>query len=149
MNKTFCQKPSFWESQSLTGLDHVTYRVPSSLNSCLELILFFSILLKDTQHFLNHIIFSLVILYQVFFPKDVEVSIGDVRVNGKMVAQSERGDHVEAIPRGMDPARTTSRRIKFKGLSKGFSKEVKLRRPSAQAKKWLILPTWASVITNK
>ena len=96
---------------------------------------FFSILLKDTQHFLNHIIFSLVILYQVFFPKDVEVSIGDVRVNGKMVAQGERGDHVEAIPRGMDPARTTSRRIKFKGLSKGFSKEVKLRRPSAQAKK--------------
>ena len=97
--------------------------------------MFFSILLKDTQHFLNHIIFSLVILYQVFFPKDVEVSIGDVRVNGKMVAQGERGDHVEAIPRGMDPARTTSRRIKFKGLSKGFSKEVKLRRPSAQAKK--------------
>ena len=113
----------------------MTYRVPSSLNSCLELILFFSILLKDTQHFLNHIIFSLVILYQVFFPKDVELSIGDVRVNGEIVPQGARGDHVEAIPRGMDPARTTSRRIKFKGLSKGFSKEVKLRRPSAQAKK--------------
>ena len=107
----------------------MTYRVPSSLSSCLELILFFSILLKDTQHFLNHIISSLVILYQVFFPKDVELSIGDVRVNGEIVPQGARGDHVEAIPRGMDPNSTISRRIKFKGLSKGFSKEVKLRRP--------------------
>ena len=96
---------------------------------------FFSVLLQHTEHFLNHIIFSLVILYQVFFPKDVEVSIGDVRVNGEIVPQGERGDHVEAIPRGMDPNSTKSRRIKFKGLSKGFSKEVKLRRPSAQAKK--------------
>ena len=113
----------------------MTYRVPSYLSSCLELILFFFYLPERYRTFLDHIIFSLVILYQVFFPKDVEVSIGDVRVNGKSVPQGERGDHVEAIPRGMDPARTTSRRIKFKGLSKGFSKEVKLRRPSAQAKK--------------
>ena len=70
----------------------------------------------------------------MYFPKDVEVSIGDVRVNGEIVSQSERGDHVEAIPRGMDPNSTISRRIKFKGLSKGFSKEVKLRRPSKKAK---------------
>ena len=70
----------------------------------------------------------------MYFPKDVEVSIGDVRVNGEIVPQGERGDHVGAIPRGMDPNSTKSRRIKFKGLSKGFSKEVKLRRPSKKGK---------------
>ena len=70
----------------------------------------------------------------MFFPKDVEVSISDVRVNGEIVPQGERGDHVGAIPRGMDPNSTKSRRIKFKGLSKAFSKEVKLRRPSKKGK---------------
>ena len=58
---------------------------------------------------------------------------GDVRVNGEVVPEEDKISHVEVLPkRGVETA-TVGRLIKFKGLKKGFSTEVKLPRPAVQA----------------
>ena len=59
----------------------------------------------------------------------VNIATGDVRVNGEVVPDADKTSHVEVLPKGGDPTQTEGRLIKFKGLTKGFSKEVKLTRP--------------------
>ena len=56
---------------------------------------------------------------------------GDVRVNGEVIPDSQKTTHVEVKPKPSDP--TEGRVIKFKALTKGFSKEAKLTRGSTQA----------------
>ena len=63
----------------------------------------------------------------------VNVATGDVRVNGEVVPDAQKTSHVEVRPKGGDPTETEGRVIMFKGLTKGFSKEVKLTRGSVQA----------------
>lgn len=58
----------------------------------------------------------------------VNVATGDVRVDGKVVAESEKTSHVEVRPKGGNPSNTEGRIVIFKELVKGFSKEVKLTR---------------------
>ena len=53
---------------------------------------------------------------------------GDVRVNGEVVP--DKISHVEVLPKKGDDTATVGRLIKFKGLKKGFSTEVKLTRPA-------------------
>lgn len=62
----------------------------------------------------------------MFVRNAVHVATGDVRVNGAVVPDSDKTDHVAVKPK---PGSTTEGRvIKFKQLVKGFSKEVKLTR---------------------
>ena len=53
---------------------------------------------------------------------------GDVRVNGEVVP--DKISHVEVLPNFCDP--TVGRVIRFKALTKGFSKEVKLTQGQPQ-----------------
>ena len=68
---------------------------------------------------------------QVFVTNAVNIATGDVRVNGEVVSDSEKTAHVEVKPKPDDP--TEGRVIKFKNLTKGFSKEAKLTRGSVEA----------------
>ena len=62
----------------------------------------------------------------MFVKNAVNVTTGMVRVNGVVVPDAEKTSHVAVRPK---PGSTTEgRRIKFKQLMKGFSKEVKLTR---------------------
>ena len=63
----------------------------------------------------------------------VNVVTGDVRVNGEVVPDSDKTSHLEVLPKGGDPMETEGRVIRFKALTKGFSKEVKLTRGSVEA----------------
>ena len=66
------------------------------------------------------------LLFKVVVTNDVHVATGDVRVNGAVVPDSDKTDHVAVKPK---PGSTTEGRvIKFKQLLKGLSKEVKLTR---------------------
>ena len=67
---------------------------------------------------------------QVTVKNAVNIVTGDVRVNGEVVPDSEKTSHVEVLPNFCDP--TIGRVIKFKALTKGFSKEVKLTRGQSQ-----------------
>ena len=70
---------------------------------------------------------------QVTVRNAVNVVTGDVRVNGEVVPDSDKTSHVEVLPKGGDPMETEGRVIRFKALTKGFSKEVKLTRGSVEA----------------
>ena len=59
----------------------------------------------------------------------INVATGDVRVDGKVVAETEKMSHVEVQPRGGNQSNTDGHIVIFKELVKGFSKEVKLTRP--------------------
>ena len=62
----------------------------------------------------------------------VHVTTGDVRVNGVVVPDTDKANHVTVKPK---PGSTTEGRvIKFKQLVKGFSKEVKLTRCDGEEK---------------
>ena len=54
---------------------------------------------------------------------------GDVRVDGKVVAETEKTRHVEVRPRGENQTNIDGHIVVFKELVKGFSTEVKLARP--------------------
>ena len=56
----------------------------------------------------------------------MNVATGDVRVNGEIVPDADKTNHVMVIPISDDA--TTGRTIVFKQLSKGFTTEVKLTR---------------------
>ena len=63
---------------------------------------------------------------QVHVRNAVHVTTGDVRVNGAIVPDTDKTNHVTVTPK---PGSTTKGCvIKFKQLVKGFSKEVKLTR---------------------
>ncbi len=59
----------------------------------------------------------------------LNVATGDVRVDGKVVAEMEKTSHVKVRPRGGNQSNTDGHIVIFKDLVKGFSKEVKLTRP--------------------
>ena len=59
----------------------------------------------------------------------INVATGDVRVDGKVVAETEKMSHVEVQPREGNQSKTDGHIVIFKELVKGFSKEVKLTRP--------------------
>ena len=59
----------------------------------------------------------------------INVATGDVRVDGKVVAETEKMSHVEVQPRERNQSNTDGHIVIFKELVKGFSKEVKLTRP--------------------
>lgn len=59
----------------------------------------------------------------------LNIATGDVRVDGKVVAETEKMSHVEVRPRGENQSSTDGHIVIFKELVKGFSKEVKLTRP--------------------
>ena len=65
-------------------------------------------------------------LSQVGVSSLVNVATGDVRVNGEVVPDTDKTNHVMVIPKSSGT--TTGRAIVFKQLSKGFTKEVKLTR---------------------
>ena len=65
-------------------------------------------------------------LSQVGVSSLVNVATGDVRVNGEVVPDTDKTNHVMVIPISDDA--TTGCAIVFKQLSKGFTKEVKLTR---------------------
>ena len=65
-------------------------------------------------------------LSQVRVISPVNVATGDVRVNGEVVPDADKTNHVMVIPISDDA--TTGRTIVFKQLSKGFTTEVKLTR---------------------
>ena len=67
---------------------------------------------------------------QVTVKNAVNVVTGDVKVNGEVVPDSDKTSHVEVLPNFCDP--TIGRVIRFKALTKGFSKEVKLTRGKPQ-----------------
>jgi len=67
---------------------------------------------------------------QVTVKNAVNVVTGDVRVSGEVVPDSDKTSHVEVLPNFCDP--TVGRVIKFKALTNGFSKEVKLTRGQSQ-----------------
>ena len=56
----------------------------------------------------------------------VNIATGDVRVNGEVVPDTDKTNHVMVRPKSSGA--TTGRTIVFKQLSKGFTKEVKLTR---------------------
>ena len=56
----------------------------------------------------------------------VHVTTGEVRVNGAIVPDTDKANHVTVTPKS--GSTTEGRLIKFKQLVKGFSKEVKLTR---------------------
>ena len=64
--------------------------------------------------------------YQVHLENAVHVTTGDVRVNGAVVLDTDKTNHVTVKPQ--QDGTTEGRVIKFKQLVKGFSKEVKLTR---------------------
>jgi len=70
---------------------------------------------------------------QVTVINAVNIVTGDVKVNGEVVPEQDKTSHVEVLPKRGDPTETEGRLIKFKGLTKGFSKEVKLTRGNVQA----------------
>ena len=62
----------------------------------------------------------------MFVKNAVHVTTGEVRVNGAIVPDTDKTNHVKVDPK---PGSTTEGHvIKFKQLVKGFSKEVKLTR---------------------
>ena len=67
---------------------------------------------------------------QVTVKNAVNVVTGDVRVNGQVVPDTDKTSHVEVLPNFCDP--TVGRVIRFKALTKGFSKEVKLTQGQPQ-----------------
>ena len=79
----------------------------------------FSIITNCSTYFLS---------YQVYVKNAVNVATGDVRVNGAVVPDTEKENHVTVSnTRGGTV-------IKFKQLVKGFSKEVKLTRGAQEEK---------------
>ena len=58
----------------------------------------------------------------------LNVATGDVRVDGKVVAETEKTSHVWVRPREGTQSNTDGHIVIFKELVKGFSKEVKLTR---------------------
>lgn len=56
----------------------------------------------------------------------VQVATGVVKVNGEAVEDADKTSHVEVIPKS--GSTTEGKRIMFRQLSKGFTKEVKLTR---------------------
>ena len=56
----------------------------------------------------------------------MHVTTGEVRVNGAIVPDTDKANHVTVQPKS--GSTTEGRLIKFKQLVKGFSKEVKLTR---------------------
>ena len=56
----------------------------------------------------------------------MNIATGDVRVNGEVVPDTDKTNHVMVRPKSSGA--TTGRTIVFKQLSKGFTKEVKLTR---------------------
>ncbi|KAL9951814.1 hypothetical protein ACROYT_G044546 [Oculina patagonica] len=72
---------------------------------------------------------SMPVEVQVTLRNDVHVATEDVRVNGEVVQEMVKTSHVEVRPKEGNRTATTGRVIRFKELSKGFSKEVKLTRP--------------------
>ena len=66
---------------------------------------------------------------QVTLKRDVNVATGDVRVDGEVVDEMVKANHVEVRTKGGNPMATTGRNIMFKEMTKGFTKEVKLIRP--------------------
>lgn len=70
---------------------------------------------------------------QVTVKNAVNRVTGGVRVNGDFVQEADKVNHVEVLPRRGDPTETVGRIIRFKSLTKGFSKEVKLTRGNVQA----------------
>ena len=66
--------------------------------------------------------------YQVYVKNAVNVATGDVRVNGAVVPDTEKTNHVTVSNSG------EGSKIKFKQLVKGFSKEVKLTRGAQEEK---------------
>ena len=65
-------------------------------------------------------------LSQVRVSGAVNVATGDVRVNGEVVPDADKTNHVMVRPKSRGA--TTGRTIVFKQLSKGFTKDVKLTR---------------------
>ena len=65
-------------------------------------------------------------LSQVGVSDAANVATGDVRVNGEVVPDADKTNHVMVIPKSSGA--TTGRAIVFKQLSKGFTTEVKLTR---------------------
>ena len=65
-------------------------------------------------------------LSQVRVISPVNVATEDVTVNGEVVPDADKTNHVMVIPKSSGA--TTGRAIVFKQLSKGFTKEVKLTR---------------------
>ena len=66
---------------------------------------------------------------QITLKREVNVATGDVRVDGEVVDEMVKANHVEVRPTGVDLMPTTGRIIMFKDMTRGFSKEVKLTRP--------------------
>ena len=60
------------------------------------------------------------------------MATGDVRVNGAVVPDIDKVNHVTVRPKS--GSTTEGRIIKFKQLVKGFSKEVKLTRGAQEEK---------------
>ena len=56
---------------------------------------------------------------------------GDVRVNGEIISDSDKTNHVEVMPKSRDSSEGFD--IKFKVLKCGISKEVKLTRRKNRA----------------
>lgn len=56
----------------------------------------------------------------------MNVATGDVKEDGEVVSDTDKTSHVEVVKQS--GSTTKGRRIKFKQLAKGFSKEVKLTR---------------------
>ena len=65
-------------------------------------------------------------LSQVRVTKGVKVATGDVRVNGEVVPDADKANHVMVRPNSSGGRK--GRAVVFKQLSKGFTKEVKLTR---------------------
>ncbi|KAL9953039.1 hypothetical protein ACROYT_G040390 [Oculina patagonica] len=63
---------------------------------------------------------------QVWVRNAVNIATGDVKENGAVVPDADKTSHVEVMLRS--GSTTEGRRLKFKQLVKGFSKEVKLTR---------------------
>ena len=63
--------------------------------------------------------------------KAVDRVTGNVRVNGDFVKDEDKAAHVEVLSRGGYLQETKGSIVKFKSLTKGFSKEVKLTRGRA------------------
>lgn len=61
----------------------------------------------------------------------VNVATGDVKEDGVVIPDADKTDHVEVMPQS--GSTTRGRRIKFKQIVKGFTKEVKLTRGSTSA----------------